>query len=66
MIGTAPVGALDDSLAHAVRRALTLHPDDCRAHALKFTWRQSARQFLSHLAPIARSAPAPLAFGAWS
>ncbi|MFO1418280.1 MAG: glycosyltransferase family 1 protein [Methylotetracoccus sp.] len=46
------VGCLNEDLAEAVRGALTLEPDDCRAFALRFSWEQCARQFLGFLAPI--------------
>jgi 1,2-diacylglycerol 3-alpha-glucosyltransferase/glucuronosyltransferase len=52
VIGTAPVGALDDDLATAVRRALTADPAACRAYAERFSWRESARQFLSNLVAV--------------
>lgn len=49
-------GALEEDLGHAVKRALTLNPDDCVAHARQRTWAHSARQFLGHLAPVERAA----------
>ncbi len=49
-----PVGALDEDLGSAVRKALTIAPEDCRAFALDFSWEASARQFLGNLAPITR------------
>ena len=48
------VGCLDDDLAVAVTRALTLSREDCRKYALGYTWDQCARLFESHLAPISR------------
>lgn len=42
-------GALDEDLAAAVRRALTVPRDLAHAHAQTFSWRESARQFLSNL-----------------
>jgi glycosyltransferase involved in cell wall biosynthesis len=44
-------GMLDDDLARAASTALTLKPDDCRAHALEFTWQRSTEQFLGNLQP---------------
>lgn len=49
VIGTAPVGALDEDLGAAVARALTCSRDACRAHAQTFSWRASAQQFLGHV-----------------
>lgn len=48
----ARVGCLDTDLRRAVERALTLDPDDCRKYALRHSWRDCARLFESHLAPI--------------
>jgi glycosyltransferase involved in cell wall biosynthesis len=48
------VGCLNDDLAAAVTRALTLNREDCRGYALGYTWDQCARLFESHLAPISR------------
>jgi len=52
VIDGAPVGCLDDDLATAARRALTLERAACRDYALNFTWDISARQFLTNLAPV--------------
>lgn len=49
-VGTA--GILDDDLRTAALRALDLDPAACRAHALKFSWAEVARQFLDALARI--------------
>lgn len=43
-------GALDADLAAAARRALTLDPARCRAHALRSGWEASAREFEGNLA----------------
>jgi 1,2-diacylglycerol 3-alpha-glucosyltransferase/glucuronosyltransferase len=45
-------GALDDDLAAAVRRALTLSRDDCRRAALERTWDRAVGEFMSHLARV--------------
>jgi glycosyltransferase involved in cell wall biosynthesis len=42
-------GALDLDLAVAARRALGLDPAKCRAHALRFGWDASAREFEGNL-----------------
>jgi glycosyltransferase involved in cell wall biosynthesis len=49
VVGTAPVGALDRDLGAAVRRALTLSRADCRNHALRYSWQESAREFISNI-----------------
>lgn len=46
------VGILDEDLGAAARRALSLDPAACRAHAERFAWDEVARQFLENLAPI--------------
>lgn len=50
VIGTAPVGVLDEDLGAACRRALTIPRPLCRAFAQNYTWPASARQFLGLLA----------------
>ena len=50
VVGDAPVAALDDDLATACRRALTIDRKACRAFALTRSWKNCTRQFLSNLA----------------
>ena len=50
--GAAPVGCMDEDLAHAVISALTIPPERCREHALTYSWRASAEQFLCNLKPL--------------
>ncbi len=45
-------GALDEDLRAACLRALALKPEAARAHALKFSWENAARQFLANLVPL--------------
>jgi glycosyltransferase involved in cell wall biosynthesis len=52
VIGDAPVGCLDENLAAAAAKAQTLSPDACREHALRFSWRRSAEQFIANLVPL--------------
>jgi glycosyltransferase involved in cell wall biosynthesis len=52
VIGENPVGVLNEDLRAACLRALTLSRDDCRAHALTYSWENSARQFIDNLHPI--------------
>lgn len=47
------IGVLDENLAEAIRRALAIPPERCRAHALKHGWRACAEQFLANLHPFA-------------
>jgi hypothetical protein len=37
--------------ALAARRALTIPRERCRGHVVTYSWRRSAQQFLSNLAP---------------
>jgi glycosyltransferase involved in cell wall biosynthesis len=53
VIGEHPVGVLSEDLRLACLQALTLSRDACRAFALTCSWENSARQFISHLTPIA-------------
>jgi glycosyltransferase involved in cell wall biosynthesis len=52
VIGNAPVGCLHEDLGTAVRNALKADPAACRAHAERFSWEASARQFVSHIRPF--------------
>lgn len=51
-------GCLDEDLAAATKKALTLDRADCRAFAETFSWDECARLFRSFLAPSERSRPA--------
>ena len=42
-------GSLDEDLGNAARRALSLTKEAARAHALRFSWEQSAQQFLENM-----------------
>lgn len=52
VIGDAPVGCLHEDLGTAVRNALKADPAACRAHAERFSWEASTRQFVSHIRPF--------------
>jgi glycosyltransferase involved in cell wall biosynthesis len=52
VIGTAPVGALDEDLAAACRAALGADRAACRAHAEHFSWAACARRFRDSLVPV--------------
>ena len=49
VIGTAPIGVLDEDLRRACFDALQFSRADCRAFAETLTWRRSAEAFLSHV-----------------
>ena len=49
VIGDSGAGALSDDLRTACLAALEIPRDKAREHALRFTWRESARQFLHHI-----------------
>lgn len=60
VINNSKVGALDEDLGQAVARALMLGRQDCREHALRFSWERCARMLLQHLAnnrPVWNSPP---------
>src|SRR6516162_5410361 len=54
VIGSNPVGVLDEDLKSAGLKALTISRAACRAFALTQSWEQSARQFISHCRPCPR------------
>ena len=53
VVGTHPVGALDEDLRAACLRALQISRDSCRTFALNHSWENSARQFIGHVSKIA-------------
>ncbi|MBI1776625.1 MAG: glycosyltransferase family 1 protein [Proteobacteria bacterium] len=59
VVGDSGAGALDEDLAAAVTRALSIPAEICRARALQFTWEAASRQFLGNLIS-ARPEPASL------
>lgn len=54
IVGDGAAGVLDEDLRAAALAALAIPRETCRAHALNFTWRSSATQFLAHLRPCRR------------
>lgn len=50
VIGTAPVGALNEDLRTACLAAIQASREDARTYALNFSWASCTQQFLSHLA----------------
>ncbi|WP_131195889.1 glycosyltransferase family 4 protein [Lichenihabitans psoromatis] len=61
VIGDSDVGVLDENLELACRKALTVARDKARAFALRFTWTESARQFLNNVMLARSASPQPLA-----
>ncbi len=57
--GNDSVGALEEDLGEAARRALTLSPQTCRAFATGFSWEACTRQFLTNLAQPERFVGSP-------
>ena len=49
VIGSAPVGALDEDLRKAALAALEIPRERCRAFALEHSWEASARQFVDNV-----------------
>ncbi len=52
VIGDSDVGVLDEDLGAACRRALCVPRDKPRAFALRYTWAESARQFLDNILSV--------------
>ncbi|HYM02395.1 MAG TPA: glycosyltransferase family 1 protein [Stellaceae bacterium] len=58
VIGDSGVGILDDDLGRAARAALEISREQCRVHALRYTWKASADQFVENLWPLRQDASA--------
>lgn len=52
VVDTSGAGVLDEDLGRAVRQALTIEPQVCRAYAETFSWDNSVEQFLRNLQPL--------------
>jgi glycosyltransferase involved in cell wall biosynthesis len=52
VIGTAPVGALNEDLRIACLAALTISPRACLAFAARHTWEASARVFVENITNV--------------
>ena len=59
VLGGSSAGALDLDLALACARALTIPKRVARAHALRFTWRESAREFLDNVQRVREGEAVP-------
>jgi glycosyltransferase involved in cell wall biosynthesis len=57
VIGTAPVGALNDDLRIACLAALTISSQACLAFAAGHTWEVSARAFVENMVAVGRAEP---------
>ena len=55
VVGTAPVGILDEDLRGAALAALDVPRDACRAYAERFSWAASTDAFLEHLPRFGKS-----------
>ena len=49
VIGTSDAGVLDHDLGLACRKALNIPSERARAFSLRFTWQESARQFIDNI-----------------
>ena len=56
VIGDSGAGVMSENLREACLAALEIPRHKAREHSLKFTWRESARQFLGHVADARRAA----------
>jgi glycosyltransferase involved in cell wall biosynthesis len=52
VIGDSPAGVLDEDLAAAARKALSIPAEICRSHAMAFSWAACTSQFLDNLSPF--------------
>jgi glycosyltransferase involved in cell wall biosynthesis len=57
VIGSAPVGALNDDLRLACLSALRISPQACLAFAAEHTWEGSARAFVENIADVCDADP---------
>ena len=55
VVADSGIGVLDDNLSTAIRGAIGIDPERCRARALEFSWEASAAQFEANLEPITRN-----------
>ncbi len=57
VLGTAPVGALNEDLAQACLDALQVSRERCLEFATDYTWEASGRAFVEHMAEIGHPTP---------
>jgi glycosyltransferase involved in cell wall biosynthesis len=53
VIADNPIGVLNEDLRAACLGALRISREDCRAFALRYSWENSARQFIAHVRKVA-------------
>jgi glycosyltransferase involved in cell wall biosynthesis len=53
VIGDNPIGVLNEDLRAACMQALWISREACREFALRYSWENSARQFISHAEKVA-------------
>ena len=63
VIADHPIGALDEDLRAACLRALEISREACREFALRYSWENSARQFIAHVRKVARNGAGEQAAG---
>lgn len=56
VIGDNPIGVLNDDLRTACMQALWISRESCREFALRYSWENSARQFIEHARKVAMGA----------
>jgi hypothetical protein len=52
VIGNHPIGVLNEDLRAACMQALWISRESCREFALRYSWENSARQFIDHARKI--------------
>jgi glycosyltransferase involved in cell wall biosynthesis len=60
VVGDSGAGALAEDLREACLAALEIPRERAREHSLKFTWRESARQFVGHIEVCRAAASLPI------
>jgi len=56
VIGDNPIGVLNEDLRTACMQALWISRESCREFALRYSWENSARQFIGHARKVAMGA----------
>jgi glycosyltransferase involved in cell wall biosynthesis len=56
VIGNNPIGVLNDDLRSACMQALWISRESCREFALRYSWENSARQFIAHARKVSTGA----------
>jgi 1,2-diacylglycerol 3-alpha-glucosyltransferase/glucuronosyltransferase len=56
VIGNNPIGVLNEDLHSACMQALWISRESCREFALRYSWENSARQFIAHARKVATGA----------